>query len=75
VDPGAGNTPGGLWDIMFGNGGMGGAAGTLFFSEGINGEADGLVGAITAPEPSSMALLGVACAMLGARRIRSRRRA
>jgi uncharacterized protein (TIGR03118 family) len=60
IDVGAGNTPGGLWDLTFGNGGNGGAADTLFFSDGINGETAGLFGSITAtavPEPSSLLLL------------------
>jgi uncharacterized protein (TIGR03118 family) len=80
VDPGSGNTPGGLWGLIFGNGGSGGPANTLFFSDGINGEADGLFGALTpaaiaAPEPSGLAILGTALALLGVRRLRSRRRA
>jgi uncharacterized protein (TIGR03118 family) len=55
---GAGDTPGGLWDLTFGNGGGGGAADTLFFSDGINGETAGLFGSISAvPEPSSLLLL------------------
>jgi uncharacterized protein (TIGR03118 family) len=58
IDVGAGNTPGGLWDLTFGNGGAGGAADTLFFSDGINGETAGLFGSITAvPEPSGLLLL------------------
>jgi uncharacterized protein (TIGR03118 family) len=36
----------GLWTLMFGNGGNGGAAGTLYFTAGPNGEKDGLFGAI-----------------------------
>jgi len=80
VDPGSGNTPGGLWGLIFGNGGSGGPANTLFFSDGINGEADGLFGALTpaataAPEPSGLAILGTALALLGVRRLRSRGRA
>jgi uncharacterized protein (TIGR03118 family) len=60
IDVGAGDTPGGLWDLTFGNGGNGGAADTLFFSDGINGETAGLFGSISAvPEPSSL-LLSVA---------------
>ena len=38
----------GLWGLRFGNGGNGGAPGELFFSAGLNGEADGLFGKITA---------------------------
>lgn len=60
-----GNRPGGLWDLIFGNGGAGGDPNTLYFSDGINGEANGLFGAIRAiPEPASLALLGPALAFL-----------
>jgi uncharacterized protein (TIGR03118 family) len=80
VDPGSGNMPGGLWGLIFGNGGSGGPANTLFFSDGIDGEAHGLFAALTpaataAPEPSGLAILGTALALLGVRRLRSRRRA
>jgi uncharacterized protein (TIGR03118 family) len=80
VDPGAGNTPGGLWGLIFGNGGSGGPANTLFFSDGLDGETHGLFAALTpaataAPEPSGLVILGTALAMLGVRRLRSRRRA
>ena len=34
----------GLWTIMFGNGGNGGLANTLYFTAGVNGEQDGLFG-------------------------------
>jgi uncharacterized protein (TIGR03118 family) len=36
----------GLWGLRFGNGGAGGAPGTLFFAAGINDEQDGLFGSI-----------------------------
>ena len=39
---------GGLWAIDFGVGGMNGSPNVLYFSDGINGEADGLFGAIAA---------------------------
>ena len=71
VDPGAGNTAGGLWDLMFGTGGPNGDPRTLFFTDGINGEKDGLFGALTVPEPSTwaMMLLGFGgLALLAARR-------
>jgi uncharacterized protein (TIGR03118 family) len=38
----------GLWGLRFGNGGSGGSADELFFSAGLNDEADGLFGKITA---------------------------
>jgi len=43
---GKGRTPGGLWFIGFGVGGNNGDPNTLYFSDGINGENDGLFGAI-----------------------------
>ncbi|HVC95225.1 MAG TPA: TIGR03118 family protein, partial [Pirellulales bacterium] len=36
----------GLWALTFGNGGKGGDAGTLFFTAGSNGQADGLFGSL-----------------------------
>jgi uncharacterized protein (TIGR03118 family) len=42
-----GNQPGGLWAIEFGVGGNNGSPDVLYFADGINGEADGLFGAIT----------------------------
>lgn len=59
-----GGHPGGLWDLIFGNAGNNGTPATLFFSDGINGEADGLFAAINVPEPSTLALLGAAFALL-----------
>jgi uncharacterized protein (TIGR03118 family) len=47
IDTG-GNMPGGLWAIEFGVGGSNGSPDVLYFADGINGEADGLFGAITA---------------------------
>ncbi len=73
IDVGA-NSPGGLWALIFGNGGAGGDPNTLFFSDGINGEADGLFGAITAiPEPSTLPLLAPVLAFLAVRRRRAAR--
>jgi uncharacterized protein (TIGR03118 family) len=51
IDVGIGNTPGGLWALGFGTGGMNGSPNTLFFTDGINGEADGLFAAINVPGP------------------------
>ena len=67
VNAGAGNTAGGLWDLIFGSGaGNGGDANTLYFAEGINGEAAGLFAAISAvPEPSEYALLAAGLGLLG----------
>jgi uncharacterized protein (TIGR03118 family) len=36
----------GLWGLEFGNGGRAGVPGTLYFTAGLNGEADGLFGSI-----------------------------
>ena len=59
IDVGVGNTAGGLWALGFGTGmGNGGDLNTLYFTDGINGEKDGLFGAISAvPEPSTWAMM------------------
>jgi uncharacterized protein (TIGR03118 family) len=76
VDPGPGNAPGGLWALIFGSGGANGDPNTLFFSDGINGETDGLVAALSAvPEPASLGLLGAALAFAAIRRRRPAARA
>jgi uncharacterized protein (TIGR03118 family) len=57
IDTGT-NTPGGLWALIFGNGGSGGDPNTLYFTDGVNGESNGLFGSITAvPEPSTWAMM------------------
>ena len=76
VNPGAGNTPGGLWSIVFGGSGDDGNPDTLFFTDGINGETDGLFGSLTAavPEPSTWAMMLAGfggLALLAARRRRA----
>jgi len=46
ISAGSGNDPGGLWTLTFGGGGNNGDPNTLYFTDGINGETDGLFGAI-----------------------------
>jgi uncharacterized protein (TIGR03118 family) len=46
IDTG-GHPAGGLWTVDFGVGGNNGSPDVLYFTDGINGEADGLFGAIT----------------------------
>jgi uncharacterized protein (TIGR03118 family) len=73
VNVGAGNTPGGLWGLAFGNAGNNGTPNTLFFADGINGETDGLFASIAfVPEPSSLALLAASVGFLAFRRLRAR---
>ena len=49
VDPGPGQIAGGLWALSFGNGGTNtGDPNTLYITDGINGENNGLFGAIFA---------------------------
>jgi uncharacterized protein (TIGR03118 family) len=60
IDPGVGNTAGGLWGLIVGNGVNGGLANTVYFADGINGEVNGLFASLAfVPEPASMALLGL----------------
>ena len=77
VDPGSGNTPGGLWSLEFGIGGMNGDPNTLYLTDGIDGETHGLFAALSVaavPEPSTLALLGAGLLSLCAlRRRRSAR--
>lgn len=47
----------GLWGLRVGNGGSGGDPNAIYFTAGLNGEADGLFGNIVAPEPASAVLL------------------
>ncbi len=71
INPGAGQSAGGLWALEFGSGaGSGGAANILYFNDGIAGETRGLFGAISTPEPSSMVILAFGIAVLGVRRVR-----
>jgi uncharacterized protein (TIGR03118 family) len=63
----------GLWQIMFGNGGSGGLADTLYIAAGLNSEQDGLFAAIApVPEAGSMMLLLIGgCLLYGYRRWRA----
>src|ERR1700748_3555120 len=45
------NMPGGLWSLGFGTGGSNGSPNTLFFTDGINGEMDGLFAEINVNVP------------------------
>ncbi len=74
IDVGAGNTPGGLWALEFGMGGNNANPDTLFFTDGINGENNGLFAAITfsVPEPSTLALLAAGLGFVGFARFRAR---
>jgi uncharacterized protein (TIGR03118 family) len=66
IDVGAGNTPGGLWGLEFGNGAAGGDPGTLYFANGINGETAGVFGALAPiPEPSTVAMMALGLGLLG----------
>ena len=55
---GGGHPPGGLWSLTFGGSGNDGNPNTLFFTDGLNSEADGLFGSLTAvPEPSTWVMI------------------
>jgi uncharacterized protein (TIGR03118 family) len=62
----------GLWDLGFGNGGSGGPTNRLFFTAGLNDEADGLFGALSVPEPFTLSIF--AAGLAGAAVLRRRRK-
>jgi uncharacterized protein (TIGR03118 family) len=66
----------GLWALDFRTGGANTNPNDLYFTAGINGEADGLFGSIApAPEPGTLSLMFGTVSALGARfLVRSRRR-
>jgi uncharacterized protein (TIGR03118 family) len=75
VDTGS-NTPGGLWALDFGVGGMNGDPNTLYFTDGINGETDGLFGAIdSTPLPAALPLFATGLGGLGLLSWRRKRKA
>jgi uncharacterized protein (TIGR03118 family) len=65
---------GGLWAIGVGNAGSNGSPNDVYFADGINGERDGLFGAITVPEPSTWLQFCAALAGLAGLIARQRRR-
>jgi uncharacterized protein (TIGR03118 family) len=75
INPGLGHTAGGLWDLTFGTGGNNGSASTLYFTDGIDGERNGVFGAVTfIPEPSTWAMMALGFAGLAFAGWRARRR-
>jgi uncharacterized protein (TIGR03118 family) len=52
----------GLWDLNFGNGANAGLKNSLYFSAGLNDEADGLVGFLHVPEPFTLSVFGAGLA-------------
>jgi len=64
-----------LWELLFGNDGLGGDADDLYFSAGIGDELHGLFGEIAAqdevPEPAAIGLLGIGLAGLAFARRRT----
>jgi len=71
-----GQNPGGLWALMFGTGGNNGSPNTLFFTDGINGEADGLFGAIApTPIPTTLPLFATGLGAIGLLGWRRKRKA
>jgi uncharacterized protein (TIGR03118 family) len=74
INPGAGDTAGGLWALTFGGGGSNGSPNTLYFTDGINGEAAGLFGAMQSiPEPSTWVLMLAGFGALGVAAYRTKK--
>jgi uncharacterized protein (TIGR03118 family) len=65
IDVGS-NMPGGLWSLDFGTGGNNGNPNTLYFTDGLNGESNGLFGAIgVTPIPAALPLFATGLGALG----------
>ncbi len=65
----AANTPienPGLWSLLFGNGGSGGTAGTLYISAGIDGQTQGLFAQITPAASPSVTVAAAPLTAMGA---------
>jgi uncharacterized protein (TIGR03118 family) len=77
INIGSGNTLSALWALMFGNGANGGDPNTLYFTAGINGETDGLFGAIqvATPIPAALPLFATGLGALGLLARRRKRKA
>jgi PEP-CTERM motif len=64
-----------LWALDFRTGGANDNPNALYFTAGINGEADGLFGSIApAPEPGTLSLMFGAVGSLGAKALVRRRK-
>ncbi|MBV8106277.1 MAG: TIGR03118 family protein [Hyphomicrobiales bacterium] len=73
INPGLGDTAGGLWALDFGGMGNNGSPNILYFTDGLNGETAGLFGAFSVPEPSTWAMMLVGLGGLGLAAGRRRR--
>jgi hypothetical protein len=85
INPGSGNTAGGLWALEVGGGPNNGVPSDLYFTDGINGESDGLFGSLFfgingvppvtgVPEPAIWAMMLIGFLGLGFALKQSRRR-